>query len=168
MSNVDYYFTRLIEQAKNGDRDDAISLLREFTQLHENAEHIPAPLMAYVAECIATWLNSECKPMEATQAFNVQRPAHRDNSGETHKSIASKRIKVLRTYYLMRGRYKGRNEAIKIAATRSGVSESTVIKLIAPSYGGMSAEQAVALSAMGERIEARCLNPRRKKYQRTR
>lgn len=101
-------------------------------------------------------------------AFNVQRPAHRDNSGETHKSIASKHIKVLRTYYLMRGRNKGREEAIKIAASRSGVSESTVIRLIALSYRGLSEEQAVALGAMDKRIEARCLNPGRKRYQRTR
>jgi hypothetical protein len=125
MSDLDYFYTLLIEQAKNGDRNDAISLLKEFVQFSLNGEEVPAPLVAYLGQCIAAWLHSECSPEQATRAFNVHRPAHRDKSDDK-----SRHVKALRVYYLMRGRRKGRDEAIRLAAGNVGLSESSITKLL--------------------------------------
>jgi hypothetical protein len=127
MSDLDYFYTRLIEQGQNGDRDDAISLLKEFVQFSRNGEEIPAPLVAYLGQCIAAWLHSECSPEQAAKAFNDQRPAYRDKSDDK-----SRHIKALRAYYLMRGRRKGRDEAISLAAGNVGLSESSIRKLLGP------------------------------------
>jgi hypothetical protein len=127
MLDLDSFYTVLIEQAKNGDRDDAISLLKEFVQFSRNGEEVPAPLVAYLGQCIAAWLHSECSPEQAAKAFNVQRPAYREKSDDK-----SRHIKALRVYYLMRGRRKGRNEAISLAAGNVGLSESSIRKLLEP------------------------------------
>jgi hypothetical protein len=82
MSDLDSLYTVLIEQAKSGDRYDAISLLKEFVQFCRNGEEVPAPLVAYLGQCIAAWLHSECNPQQAAKAFNVQRPAYRDKSDD--------------------------------------------------------------------------------------
>jgi hypothetical protein len=203
MSDLDYFYTRLIEQGQNGDRDDAISLLKEFVQFSRNGEEIPAPLVAYLGQCIAAWLHSECSPEQAAKAFNDQRPAYRDKSDDK-----SRHIKALRAYYLMRGRRKGRDEAISLAAGNVGLSESSIRKLLGPPVVSRTAvptapfepeegrdrvlppspprlmrlpekptqrappsrpitvEQAAALLSINKRVRDRCLNPRRKRYQR--
>ena len=127
MSDLDSFYTLLIEQAKNGDRDDAISLLKEFVQFSRNGEEVPAPLVAYLGQCIAAWLHSKCSPEQTAKAFNVQRPAHRDKSDDK-----SRHIKALRVYYLMRGRRQGRDAAIRLAAGNVGLSESSIRKLLEP------------------------------------
>lgn len=178
MPDEDYFFKRLIEQAKGDDpsqakcvdRDDAISLLKEFVGQHASGAQIPEPLVAYMAECVAKWLESECMPAEAAKAFNVQRPAHRDTSGKHSQKIALKHIKALRTYHLMCGRRKGREEAICLAGKNAGLSESAVKKLLEkPASGGLTIEQGVALLVFRNKaVKARCLKPARKRYQRTR
>lgn len=204
MSDLDYFYALLIEQAENGDRDDATSLLNEFVQFSRNGEEVPAPLVAYLGQCIAAWLHSGCRPKQATKAFNVQRPAYRDKSDDK-----SRHIKALRVYYLMRGRRKGRDEAIKLAAGNVALSESSIRKLLeppvvsppampsapfepeegrdrvlppspprlmrlpekptqrAPPSRPITVEQAAALLSINKRVRDRCLNPRRKRYQRS-
>jgi hypothetical protein len=130
MPDMDSFYRRLIEQAKGGDRDDALALLREFALSVLHTDEVAAPLMMYVAQSISDWLASECDPKQAAKAFNVQRPRHRPMSGTTAQKIAHKHIKAWRTYYLMRARGKGYDEAKYIAASNAGLSISMVKKLV--------------------------------------
>ena len=164
MTDLNYFYRRLIKQAEGGERYDALSLLKDFVQF-KNAKEVPAPLLAYIQKCISVWLNVDCDPKESAFAFNVQRPAHRDNADH----IAYKHIKALRAYYLMRGRRKGREEAVRLAANNVALSESAIKKLLeAPSGGGSTIEQEAALFTFKNiAVKKRCLNPPRKRYQRT-
>jgi hypothetical protein len=156
------FYQRLIEQVKRGDRNQAVWLLRQFANAKDL---VPEPLVTYVAACLTAWLASDCDPKEAPRAFNVQRSPHREESPK----IAIKHVRALHMYYLMRGRLKGYEPSISIAARFSHLSESQIRKLLAREDGGLSTEQAAALLAINNpRLRHRCMHPGRKRYHRTR
>lgn len=154
----------LIEEARNGDRDSAVSLLREVAGTDPRAG-IKTLVLGYLSECISNWMKWDFDPERAAEAFNVQRVASRPAD---NVAIRQKHIRALRTYYLMRGRRKGFEQAKDIAARASNLSRSSIDKLLAPSEGGLSVEQAAALLGIPKRLRSRCLNPPRKRYQRSR
>jgi hypothetical protein len=152
----------LIEEAKSGNRNSAVQLLTEVSTTEPRAGLTPT-ILAYLSECIRKWAASDFAAAAAASAFNVQRPKHRPNDDH---AIKMKHVTALKVYYLMRGRRKGREEAIRIAAEHQCTSESTIKRLLEQCRGGLSVEEGEALLSIHRRVRRRCMNPTRKAYRR--
>jgi hypothetical protein len=156
---------QLIRQAKAGDRESGLALLREFSHYDSTQSGGFSPeFLGYFAECFRTWLSSDCNAREAPRAFGVARQPHR----EVSDAAQQKQMRALRVYYLMRGRGKGIDEAIRLAAKNAHVSESAMRQYVAPESGGLTVAQGAALLRIQARVRKRCQAPPRKQYQRSR
>jgi hypothetical protein len=154
----------LVQEAKNGNRSSAIRVLSELADSDPRTSLSPT-LLSYLFECLRSWRDLEFDARGAAIAFHVIRPKHRPNDSPF---ILAKRIRALRCYLLMRGRGKGRNEAVRIAAISSNLSESSIKQLLEREAGFLTVERAAALLQIPKRLRNRCLAPPRKKHQRTR
>jgi hypothetical protein len=155
MNETDFY-TSLVLQARNGDRTSALNLLDAFVE--SSAEDV---VILYVKACLTDWINSDCDPLQSGGCFNVARPDHRP----VNDVIGIKHSHAMRAYILMRGRGKGREKAIEIAATVSNLSESSVKKLLEKSSGKRlgSAHAAALIAIVDDRVRWRCRYPQRKR-----
>lgn len=152
----------LILEAKSSNRAAAVQILREIGSMDPRSG-LSTAVMAYLSECLKTWAESDFDPKEAARAFHVQRPKQRPPDSN---SIKARHIRALRIYYLMRGRRKGREQAIQIAADAVHLSLQSIIRLLEAAGGGLTVEQGAALLQISKRVRGRCLNPPRKRYQR--
>jgi hypothetical protein len=154
----------LVKEAKNGNRSSAIRVLSELADSDPRASLSPT-LLSHLFECLRTWRDLEFDSRSAAIAFHIIRPKHRPKDSPF---IRAKRTRALRCYFLMRGRGKGRSEAVRIAAISSNLSESSIERLLEHEAGFLTVERAAALLQIPKRLRNRCLAPPRKKYQRTR
>lgn len=155
----------IVKEAIEGRRESAEGILIEIAGA--KSIHDLSPIISdYLLGCIRNWSASGFDENAASTAFRIKRENHRPDEWS---SIKQKHIYALRVYYLMMGRGKGRDTAIQISAESTHLSESSIKKLIAKSSKGLSVEQAAALFLIeNPAVRNRCINPPRKKYQRSR
>lgn len=157
--------SQMVKEATEGRRVSAERILTEIAAA--KSIHDLSPVISdYLLGCIRNWSVSGFDENAASTAFHIKRENHRPDEWN---SIKEKHIYALRVYYLMMARGKGRDAAIQISAESSHLSESSIKTLIAKSSKGLSAEQAAALFLIeNPAVRNRCINPPRKKYQRSR
>ena len=155
----------MVKEATEGRRSSAERILIEIAGTKSIHDLSPV-IFDYLLRCIRNWSVSGFDENAASTAFHIKRENHRP---DVWSSIKEKRIYALRVYYLMRGRGKGRDRAIQIAAESSHFSESSINKLTSKSSKEISAEQAAALFLIkNQSVRILCLKPPRKKRQQSR
>ena len=157
------FYVGLIKQAREGNTDDAAILLKEFVSL-ENERH-ESPLIDYIASCLGVWIDTGLDPNSAADCFNVSRANHRPQEWR----IAERHIDGFRAYYLMRGRGKGRDPAIKIGGIKAGISFKAFKKLLEDKSDDIDTRRETAkylIRQKNRKVFERCMNPPRKRHSR--
>lgn len=175
MQDLDRFLALWVKQARadvQDSRDAGVVLLRRFVEAQAN--DVDQLLISYLQDCVKAWLGSDCNPRAAPKSFHVEQPSHRPHDPR----IRLKHIRAIRCYHLLRGRGKGRDDAIVCAAKCANVSERTIKKLLAEIDAApmgfdeeasptqlINASVLAVIGARSQKVLARCLNPPRKRYQ---
>ena len=167
------WFSNSVKQARNGDREMAEGLIREFAQLANDPDvfdpvgGVPKPLIQHIAACLADW--QKRKYTDAATWFFVDRPSH------APEKTTGQHVSAMRAYLLLRARGKGTEDARLGAANYSKLSDGQVRHLLAKDKApqpdwfkdrAIGAVEAAALMCINKRLHKRVLDPPRKKYQR--
>lgn len=156
------FYACMVEQARKGDRGSAVFLLEEFSTWKVAPQE--PPLVTFIASCVEAWRLTDFDPKRAAECFHIKRDKERPESWK----IRQKHFKALRAYFLMRGRGKGYEEAKKIAARVAHLSPSSINKLLENTDEAEFMRSCALEVIENRRVRERCINPPRKRYQRSR
>jgi hypothetical protein len=159
------WFGGAIKQAREGDREIADGLLREFAHLGKNpgafdsVGGVPIELLQYVATCIADWRKRGYRGAETW--FYVERPDNRPRA-----EVIGSQICAMRAYMVLLARGAGKTGALAGAARYSGLLFDQV-RYVTESHPERDVLEQTVMMLVTRRLRTRLKKkPPRKKHQR--